>query len=73
MNKLQTYSMIEKENFNSERDLAFFTAKNLAGAKIAASKKQAFHNTLIELRDSAGNTVAVKEKSGKWINQVYFC
>jgi hypothetical protein len=64
--------MIEKENFNSERKAQFLTAKNLTGAKIAASRKQVFHGTLIELQDHTGNTVAVKEKCGSWIKQNYF-
>lgn len=68
---MQTFTMIEKENFNSERNGITFPAKNLLGAKIAASKRQAFYGTVIELLDSNNDTVAVK-KDGVWVEQHFF-
>lgn len=68
---MKTFILIEKENFNSERKGLTFKAKTLTGAKIKASNLQCFDNTLLELTDASGYTLAVKEKSGKWINQDY--
>ena len=70
-NDMTTYTMTEKENFNSERDSVEFTAKTLTSAKVKSSKMQAFHGTVLEL-EVDGVTVAVKEKNGKWIEQEYF-
>lgn len=71
-NTMNTYKMTEKENFNSERKGEFFEAKTLTAAKVKASKMQCFEGTIIELENEQGETVAVKEKSGKWIEQVFF-
>ena len=60
------YMMIEKQNFNSERSGVQIEAKTLTAAKIRASKLQFFQGTIIELQDEFGETVAVKEKGGKW-------
>lgn len=69
---MKTYKLIEKQNFNSHREPVAFTAKNLNGAKIKASRMQAFHGTILEITAESGATLAVKEKSGKWIDQSYF-
>ena len=68
---MNTFILIEKENFNSEREGISFTAKNLTGAKIKASKLQCFDSTILELTDETGHTLAIKEKSDNWINQTY--
>lgn len=69
---MQTFKLIEKQNVNSERPAVKIQAKNLTGAKIKATNCQCFYNTILELQDLAGNTLAVKEKSGSWIEQKYF-
>lgn len=69
---METFILVEKEDFNSDRDGVRFTAKTLTSAKIKASKMQCFKDTVLELTDKSGSTLAVKEKSGKWINQDYF-
>jgi hypothetical protein len=69
---MTTYTMIEKQNLNSEREGVSFEAKSLRGAKIAASKQQCFFGTVLELLNCSGETVAVKDKSGKWIEQSFF-
>lgn len=69
---MQKYLMIEKQNLNSEREPITIEAKNLKGAKIAASKQQAFFGTILEIQALTGVTLTVKEKSGKWVNQDYF-
>lgn len=69
---MKTYKMTEKQNLNSQRESVEFKAKDLAQAKRKASLKQVFHGTVIELEDNLGCTLAVKESTGKWINQSYF-
>lgn len=66
------YLLIEKENYNNERAPITIEAKNLHGAKISASKKQAFFGTILEIQALNGTTLAVKEKSGDWIEDFYF-
>ena len=68
---MTTYTMTEKENFNSERESVEFTANTLTSAKRKASSLQCFFGTVIELEIN-GETVAVKEKSGQWVGQGYF-
>jgi len=63
--------MTEKQNTNSQREGVTFEAKNLTAAKRKASSLQAFDGTIIEL-ELNGDTVAVKEKDGKWICNSYF-
>ena len=69
---MTTYTLIEKENSNSQREGVTFTAKNLRGAKIAASKRQVFCGTFLELVNEHGHTVACKEKDGNWFPQEMF-
>ena len=68
MNK---YTVIEKQNSASQREGVQVEAINLTQAKRKASKAQVFQGTFLDLLDSAGNTVAVKEKSGNWVDQSY--
>lgn len=68
---MQEFQMIEKENLNSERAAVTIAAISLTAAKRQATLMQAFHGTVIELTKN-GETVAVKEKSGKWIENRYF-
>jgi hypothetical protein len=65
--QMTKFKMIEKENLNSIRESQEFYAKNLRGAKRKASNMQCFYNTVIELMDEFGKTIAVKEKGGRWI------
>lgn len=69
---MQNFKLIEKQNFNSEREAITFTAKNLHGAKIKASRMQFFKGTVLEITAENGATLAVKEKNGKWIDDKYF-
>jgi ribosomal protein S11 len=64
--------MIEKQNSASQREGVQIEARNLTQAKRKASKTQSFQDTFLEILDSDGNTVAVKEKGGNWIDQSYF-
>lgn len=68
---MTTYTLIEKQNSNSQREGVDFEAKNLTQAKRKATKLQCFEGTFLELCEGL-NTVAVKESNGKWINQNYF-
>lgn len=68
---MTTYTLIEKQNSNSQREGVDFEAKDLTQAKRKATSLQCFQGTLLELC-KGNDTVAVKEKSGKWIDQSYF-
>ena len=68
---MTTYTLIEKQNSNSQREGVEFEAKNLTQAKRKATKLQCFEGTFLELCEGL-NTVAVKEANGKWIEQSCF-
>lgn len=68
---MTNYTLIEKQNSNSQRKGVEFEAKDLTQAKRKATKLQCFEGTFLELREGL-NTVAVKESSCKWVNQSYF-
>lgn len=68
---MTTYTLIEKQNSNSEREGVEFEAKNLTQAKRKATKLQCFEGTFLVLREGL-YVVAAKEKNGKWIEQSYF-
>ena len=64
--------MIEKQNFNSEREAVEIKAKTLTSAKREATRRQSSQRSIIEIVGDNGETLAVKEKNGKWIEEVYF-
>jgi hypothetical protein len=68
---MTTYTLIEKQNSNSQREGVEFEANNLTQAKRKATKLQCFEGTFLELREGL-STVATKEANGKWIEQPCF-
>lgn len=68
---MTTYTLIEEQNSNSEREGVEFEAKNLTQAKRKATSLQCFEGTFLELLDGS-ITIAVKENNGKWIDKSYF-
>ena len=60
-----TYTITEKQGANSYREGQQVQAKTLAAAKAMATKWQFFQGTVMEIKDSAGIVLAIKE-NGKW-------
>lgn len=69
---MNSYTVIEKQNANSQREGTEFQARDLTAAKRKATSLQCFHGTYLELLDDRGDTIAAKEAGGKWIDQSYF-
>lgn len=69
MNK---YMISEQQNSLSGREPVVVLAKNLTCAKRHATKNQVFQGTILVIENEVGETLAVKERNGKWIEQSYF-
>lgn len=64
---MNTYTITEKQNFNSVREPSLTAEfKDLAAAKRAATKNQAFFGTVLVI-ECEGVEVARKAKN-KWVN-----
>ena len=68
---MNTYKMIESQNFQSERAGVLFKARNLSLAKRHVTVNQAFHGTVLILENEQGHIVARKERDGSWMPQSY--
>jgi hypothetical protein len=62
------YVVVEKQNANSTRTGTVIEAESLTGAKIAASKSQAFHGTTLEILNDDGQSLAMKDRHGDWVD-----
>ena len=62
-----TYTRTEKQDAQSYREGMEVQAKTLAAAKTMASKYQFYQDTVLEIKDSSGLVLAIKER-GKWRN-----
>ena len=62
---MNTYTITEKQDFNSIREGYEVQANSLTAAKRAAKRNQSFHGTVLVIEQS-GCEVAKADKNGKW-------
>ena len=67
---METYIITEKQNLNSSREGIKIEVKNLAAAKRAATKSQAFHGTVLTIETESGAMLATKEDKQPWWDMV---
>jgi hypothetical protein len=64
---MTTYIIKEVQNSGSDREGTMYTG-TLRGAKIAASRRQAFQGTVLRIESEHGTPIAVKPAYEKWVN-----
>jgi hypothetical protein len=63
---MNTYTIIEVQNVNSQRDGVQIQVKDLASAKRAANKAQCFHGTTLKIE--ANGVLLAYKTNGRWTN-----
>jgi len=58
----------EVQNINSDREGSKIIVKSLKGAKIAATNRQCFEDTVLKIEDTKGNLLAYKTSLQGWFN-----